>query len=294
MKITELCDVTFSYYQREPVLRGIDFAVEPGAVVGLLGRNGAGKTTLLRLLMGLMRPASGTVRVFGLDPVEAGAEVKRRVGYISEEQILPGYLSVASVIAMHRELFPGWDEEFERSLLRRFGIAVNRRIADLSKGESRQVALLCAVAHRPELLVLDEPGGGIDAAMRREFLETAITLLAQAGSTIVFSSHHVSDVERLADRIVVIDAGQVALESTLDDLKEKHCVLSVDGDRALGARLEATADCLRVRRVGREVRAVFAASSDAVGERLAATLPEAMCQSVPLEELFIELVGRES
>jgi len=195
---------------------------------------------------------------------------------------------------MHRGLFPSWDEEFERSLLQRFGVAGNRRIADLSKGESRLVALLCAVAHRPELLILDEPGGGIDAAMRREFLEMAVALLAHEGSTIVFSSHHVSDVERLADRIVVVDAGKMALDGAMDELKENHCVLSVDGDAAVGARLEDMPGCLRVRRVGGEIRAVFAAPSNAVEAQLAQTLPGALCRAVPLEELFIELVGRES
>jgi ABC-2 type transport system ATP-binding protein len=171
----------------------VSLAIEPGQVVGLLGKNGAGKTTLIRIAMGMLEAQEGSVRLFGMDPREEAVEVKRRVGYVSEDQILPPFLRVGEVIDLHRRLFPTWDEQMERRLCERFELPRSAKIKSLSKGQARQVALLCAVAHRPELLILDEPAGGLDPAARREFLETSIQLLNEAGSTILFSSHYMSD-----------------------------------------------------------------------------------------------------
>ena len=207
MSIVEFREVHRGYTRGVDILNGLTLGVEAGQVVGLLGRNGAGKTTLLRLAMGMLAPQQGQVRVFGLDPRRQAVEVKRRVGYVSEEQILPPFLRVGQVIDLHRGLFPTWDPALAGRLIERFDISARAKIKTLSKGQARQVALLCAVAHRPELLLLDEPAGGLDPAARREFLETSIQLLNEEGTTILFSSHHMTDVERLADRIVMIDDG---------------------------------------------------------------------------------------
>jgi len=131
--------------------------------------------------MGMIEAQQGSVRLFGLDPRKDALEVKRRIGYVSEDQILPEFLTVAEVIRLHRGLFPGWDESMEREIRERFRLSPGTRIHALSRGQARQVALLCAVAHRPELLLLDEPAGGLDPAARREFLETSIRLLNQVG-----------------------------------------------------------------------------------------------------------------
>ena len=127
--------------------------------------------------------------------------MKQRIGYVSEDQILPPGSTVAELIDFHRYLFPRWDNGLEHELLDRFGLSTTAKIKRLSKGEARQVALLCAICHRPDLLLLDEPGGGLDPAARREFLEASIQLLNREGSAILFSSHHMSDVERLGGRV---------------------------------------------------------------------------------------------
>ncbi|MBI4873577.1 MAG: ABC transporter ATP-binding protein [Acidobacteria bacterium] len=142
------------------MLRSVSFSVEPGEVVGLLGRNGAGKTTLIRIAMSLLEAQEGRVRALGLDPRQDAVAMKRRVGYGSEEQILPPNLRVDEMIGFHRALFPTWDAELERQVRERFALPAQARISRLSKGQARQVALLCAVAHRPEVLILDEPAGG--------------------------------------------------------------------------------------------------------------------------------------
>ena len=161
-----------SFKRNVPVLNGVTFALQAGEVAGLLGRNGAGKTTLIRIAMGMLFPHGGSVRVFGASPTEDPVAIKRRIGYVAEDQVLPPGSRIAELIALHRYLFPRWDGALEHQLLDRFALQPASRIKHLSKGQARQVALLCAVCHRPELLLLDEPAGGLDPAARREFLET--------------------------------------------------------------------------------------------------------------------------
>ena len=293
MSLIQVDNLKFQYSKHTPILRGLNLDIEPGSVVGLLGRNGAGKTTLLRALMGLMRPGSGSVRLFGSDPMDDPIQVKKRIGYVSEDQVLPPTWSLAQVIAMHREVFEDWDDDFANELLIRFQLPGNQRVQNMSKGQARQVALVCAVAHRPELLILDEPGSGVDPVMRRELLETAIELLAESGATILFSSHHVGDVERLANRIVVMERGRIALDAELDDLKESHCVVTVDYDETIVQRLRATPNCLSTRSKNNIVRSVFAAAPEELGETLS-EFPGATATRVSLEDLFIELVGGEA
>ncbi len=220
--IIEFNDIHRAYTRGVDVLHGVTFSIEPGEVVGLLGKNGAGKTTLVRIAMGMIEAQKGRVSLFGMDPRTRAVEVKKRVGYVSEDQILPEFMRVGDIIRLHKGLFPGWDEALERELTRKFNIPLGAKIKSLSKGQARQVALLCAVAHKPELLILDEPAGGLDPAARREFLETSIQLLNEAGTTILFSSHYMSDVERLAGRIVMIHEGEVLIDTDMDALREGH------------------------------------------------------------------------
>jgi len=297
MSILEFTDVHRAYVKGHDVLHGVGLSMEQGEVVGLLGKNGAGKTTLIRIAMGMLGTHRGSVRVFGLDPRERPVEVKRRVGYVSEDQILPPSMRVADVVDLHRGLFPTWDDELAAELWSRFGLSPRSRISTLSKGQARQVALLCAVAHRPELLLLDEPAGGLDPAARREFLETSIALLNEAGTAILFSSHYMQDVERVAERVVMIHEGDVLIDRGLDDLRENHCVALVPHrngttrERLLG--LEA---CLGVRERQDALHAVFALTPEASCDLIRRELgfEGANCRQVALEEMFIELVGGQS
>ena len=208
-----------SFKRDVPVINGVTFALQAGEVAALLGRNGAGKTTLIRIAMGMLFPHAGCVRVFGASPTEDPVAIKRRIGYVAEDQVLPPGSSIAELIALHRYLFPHWDGALESELLDRFALQPATRIKHLSKGQARQAALLCAVCHRPELLLLDEPAGGLDPAARREFLETAIQLLNREGTAILFSSHHMNDVERLGGRVILLDEGKVRLDEDLDRLQ---------------------------------------------------------------------------
>jgi ABC-2 type transport system ATP-binding protein len=296
MKALAYDRVRRAYTRDTEVLSGVSFAMEPGEVVGLLGKNGAGKTTLIRMAMGMIDVQAGEVRVLGMDPRVEPVPVKRRVGYVSEDQILPPFRTVGQIVDLHRELFPTWDDAMAQDLMRRFELPRSAKIKTLSKGQARRVALLCAVAHRPELLILDEPASGLDPAARREFLETSIRLLNETGSAILFSSHYMTDVERLADRIVMIHGGKVLIDSGLAELHEgfalamipRHLVPERERFLALG-------DCLGVRERPDAWHAILRMTPEEARAAVRRTLGvDVVCRSIPLEDMFVELAGGQS
>lgn len=293
--VLEFRDIVRSFTTGKPVLDGVSFSVAQEEVVALLGRNGAGKTTLMYIALGMLRPQSGAVRLFGLSPFDDPVAVKQRIGYVGELPMLPPNATIPELIALHRKLFPKWDDALATQLLERFELAGNRaKVLKLSKGQAQQVALLCAVSHRPELLLLDEPASGLDPVARREFLEASIQLLNREGTSIVFSSHHISDVERLGGRVVLLDRGKVRLDRSLDDLREQHCVVviprSAVADQTSIERLDG---CLHVRAMFDNWHAVFRGAPVAVQHRVAQALgiQDVRCTLVPLEELFVGMVG---
>ena len=297
MKALEFEGVRRAYTRGVEVLSGVTFSVGPGEVVGLLGKNGAGKTTLIRMAMGMLEPQGGRVGVLGLDPRQNPLEVKRRIGYVAEEQILPPFLSIAQVVDLHRGLFPTWDDAMARDLMGRFELPAARKIKTLSKGQARRVALLCAVAHRPELLLLDEPASGLDPAARREFLETSIRLLNESGTSILFSSHYMTDIERMADRIVMIHGGRVLIDSGLDALKEEFALAMVPRSAVpLRQRILEIHGCLGVRERPDAWHAVLRLSPGEARSTLQARLglEDVPCRAIPLEDMFVELAGGQS
>jgi ABC-2 type transport system ATP-binding protein len=292
--ILEFAGVTRAY-GKMTVLDGVTAAMQAGEVTGLLGRNGAGKTTLIHIAMGMLSPHGGSVRVFGLDPVKHPVEVKRRIGYVAEDQVFPPLASVSDLLEFHQRVFPSWDAALEKELVERFALHRKMRVAGLSKGQARQLALVCAVCHRPELLVLDEPAAGLDPAARREFLETSIQLLNAEGTAILFSSHHLGDVERLGGRIILLDKGRIALDRDLDAIREDHCIAIVPRSAVRDVKtLEALHGCKRVRAIGDEYHLVFQGTPETVRWAVAESLGvnDVVCRRVPLEELFVELVGQ--
>jgi ABC-type multidrug transport system ATPase subunit len=297
MNAVEFEDVWRAYRRGVDVLAGISLTLPPGQVVGLLGKNGAGKTTLLRIAMGMLAVQRGRVRLLGLDPRQDAVALKRRVGYVAEDQILPPFLRVGELMALHRGLFPTWDDTLAGQLVGRFELPTDSRIQHLSKGQARRTALVCAVAHRPEILLLDEPASGLDPAARREFLETAIQLLDETGCTILFSTHYMSDVERMADRIVMLHEGKILVDNPLEELLEgfslalvphgvgvtRESLLGVDQCIAVRERPEAFHAILRLQPV--EARGVLARRLE---------IAEIHCRAIALEDMFVELVGGRS
>lgn len=294
MTVIEFNGIHRSFVHGKDVLDGVSMSVSKGDVVGLLGRNGAGKTTLLKIAMGMLEAQKGSVTVFGMDPRKRPEDVKRRIGYVSEDQVLPEFLRVREIIGLYKSLYPGWDESLEIELAGRFGLPLESKIRSLSKGQARQVALICAICHRPELLILDEPAGGLDPMARREFLETSIQMLNETGSTILFSSHYMTDVERLARRVVLIHEGRIMIDSDLDSMRENYslCILPLTGG-IVPDRVRQLAGCMAVRERADVMHAVFSTRPEESGSIIERELgvPNASCRRADLEEMFIELVG---
>jgi ABC-2 type transport system ATP-binding protein len=292
--ILEFDGVMREYVRGVPVLNGVTFSVSEGEVVGLLGRNGCGKTTLLHIAMGMLYPQAGSARVFGMSPMKDAVAVKKRVGYVAEDQALPPNSSIAELIAFHRYLFPKWDEDLERQILDRFSLKKNNKIALLSKGQARAAALLLAICHRPELLLLDEPAAGLDPAARREFLEVAIQFLNRAGATILYSSHYMNDIERIGSRAIVLDEGKVRLDSNVDELREEYC-LAVLPIRSMPdpGLLKGMPRCVGTRTYYGDWHAVFHGAPDAVKAQLEQSLGSngIRCERMNLEDFFVELLG---
>jgi ABC-2 type transport system ATP-binding protein len=209
-------------FAQKSALEGVSLSVANGTVHGLVGENGAGKTTLIRHLLGLLRAESGTVRVFGLDPVADPVGVLSRVGYLSEENDLPGWMRVDELLRYTRAFHPRWDDALAGELTRSFLLDPRARIRDLSKGQKARAGLVVALAHRPELLVLDEPSSGLDPLVRRDILEAVIGTTAVEGRTVLFSSHLLDEVERVADHVTMIREGRIVLDAPLAAIREAH------------------------------------------------------------------------
>lgn len=203
-------------------LEGIGLDVPRGGVFGLVGENGAGKTTLIKHLLGLYKARAGSVAVFGLDPAAEPAAVLARIGYLSEDRDLPDWMRVGELLNYTQAFYPGWDEAYAAELLRTFGLDPRQRLKTLSRGQRAQAGLLVALAHRPELLLLDEPSSGLDPVVRRDILSAIIRTVADEGRTVIFSSHLLEEVERVADRVALIHAGRLVLCDDLDAIKASH------------------------------------------------------------------------
>ena len=208
-------------FGRVLAVQDVNLQVPPGSVYGYLGRNGAGKTTTIQMLMGLLLPTSGAIEVMGLDPVKQDVAVKRLVSYVPERIHMPEWMSVHDLMSFGAGVHPQWDKSLAESLRRRLDLPADRKLGQLSRGMTGKAALMTALASRPKLLILDDPTMGLDALVRREFMESIVAALGETGTTVFFSSHILEDVERVADWIGTLHEGRLVVQSSLEDLQAK-------------------------------------------------------------------------
>ena len=200
----------------------VSLTVPRGGVFGLIGGNGAGKTTLIKHILGMLRAQTGSVQVFGLDPVANPVGTLGRIGYLSENRDLPDWMRVGELIRYTQAFYPTWDERYAEELRAMFDLDLNTKVQHLSRGQRARAGLLVALAYRPDLLVLDEPSSGLDPIVRRDILGAIIRTIADEGRTVLFSSHLLDEVERVADRVAIIHQGRIVLTAAMDEIKETH------------------------------------------------------------------------
>jgi ABC-2 type transport system ATP-binding protein len=273
-------------------LDDLSLSVPRGAVFGVVGANGAGKTTLIRHLLGLLRAQSGTVRVFGRDPVKDPVGVLGRVGYLSEENDLPPWMRVHELLRYLRAFYPGWDDAYAEALRETFAIDPTARVRDLSRGQKARTGLLVALAYRPELLVLDEPSTGLDPLARRDILAAVLRSVAEEGRTVIFSSHLLDEVERVSDHVALLDQGRIVVQGPLDDVRAAHQVLTVrfTGPRPSPPQLAGTFGWEGGGREWSAVSCLAPGEVRAAAESWGAAVVEE--RSPSLDRIFVARVGR--
>jgi len=276
------------YYEGRCVLDGVSFVVPRGCIFGLLGRNGSGKTTIIRILLGLEPPTRGRTQVLGQDSTRLSAQTHGRVGYVAEGHHLIQSYKVRRLISLCQGLSLRWNEEFFGHLMETFRLPLDRKVKELSTGMRAQLNLALAMAIDPELLVLDDPTLGLDTIARRQFLELAIDVIQRQGRTILFSSHILSDVERIADEIGVLVAGKLVVDCTLDELKSRIKKLRVIFPEAAPPDLYLT-EIVNQRQQGREM-VLTVANWNPQKQAILETFRPESCTEMPmsLEDIFIE------
>ncbi len=216
----ELHALTKQYRRGREAVSGLSLTVEPGSVFALMGRNGAGKTTTIHLLLDLLAPSSGEARIFGVPARRLRPEHRQRIGYVSENQQLPGWMRVDQFLRFLKPMYPAWDDSLTNKLARLFSVPLDQKISQLSRGQRMKAAFLGALCYKPELLILDEPFSGLDSVIRQDLLDALVDYLGEGERTVLLSSHDLDEVERLTDTIGILENGQLALHGKVDDLLE--------------------------------------------------------------------------
>lgn len=274
-------------------VRNVNMRVEKGTVFGLLGVNGAGKSTIIKMIVGHLRPSSGSIRILGRKLEEDLVEIRRRVAYVSENRYLYEWMTVAESIKFTRAFHSTWDDEKAAHLLKRFSLPPDKKIKQLSRGNRARVCLLLALSYNPELIILDEPTSGLDPIVRRDFIENIVSEISEEGKTVLFSSHIVEEVERVADYVGIINDGELLLTSSIDDIKTsyKRIRYSTNGTRpelagvpgVLGVENGRHEQVLTVKGWGDET--IRALGARGISE------PEVL--PISLEEIFVSTVRAE-
>ncbi len=268
-------------------LDGVNLAQGAGTVLGLVGENGSGKTTLIKHVLGLLKPHGGTVRVFGRDPIRDPVGVLAQVGYLSEEDVLPGWMRIHELQRYMQGFYPTWDQAYAEQLVVDFGLDRKAKLSALSKGQRARAGLVAALAYRPPLLLLDEPSSGLDPIVRRDILAAIVRTIAEEGRTVLLSSHLLAEVDRVADHVAMIKQGRIVFHERLDELKESHLALTVvlPEARSAAPRFEGA---VSAEGEGKEwsivLKGTAEAAKAAVGAQGAAL---ASCRLASLDEVFV-------
>ena len=274
-------------FSRKLALDDVSLQIPAGCVFGLVGENGAGKTTLLKHVLGLYKPQVGEVRVFDRSPVSEPVEVLGQIGYLSEDRALPAWMRVAELMDYTAAFYPAWDNKYADELRSTFKLDGKQRVQSLSRGGRARVGLLLALAHRPQLLVLDEPSSGLDPVVRRDILGAIIRTVADEGRTVFFSSHLLDEVQRVSDFVAILHEGRLLLSAPLEQLLAAHQRLIVRFPDSLSVK-PTLPGVIRCHGEGREWTVICNGQWEAMEEQLKKLQGEVVERATPsLDEIFV-------
>jgi ABC-2 type transport system ATP-binding protein len=288
--VIETADLRKSYGGVE-ALRGLSLQVPAGSLCGFLGRNGAGKTTTIKVLLGMARPTGGQARVLGLpaDAAESSIEIRRRTGFVGEDKGLYDYMTVEEMVRFTASFFPRWRADLEARYRRQFELPADRRVKALSRGQRTRLALLLALCRGAELLLLDEPTSGLDPAMAEQVLQALVGHVAGEGTSVFFSSHQISEVEQVADRVAIIERGRARVQAPLDELRASYRRVQLVFDAEAPAAAFRAPGVAAIRREGRVLSVLSSGGSERLVEEARALGPVSVdVTPVTLKEIFLE------
>jgi ABC-2 type transport system ATP-binding protein len=284
-------------YGNVEALKGLDLRVPRGAVCGLLGRNGAGKTTTIKVLLGMVRPTAGQARVFGLavDDAEASVAIRSRTGFVSEDKDLYSGMTVGELLRFTPGFYPNWRADLASAYLTQFELRADAAVKDLSRGMRTKLALLLAFSTGAELLILDEPTSGLDPAATEQVLKLLVKQAAAEGTTVLFSSHQLADVDQIADHVAIVDRGRIVVDGALDDVRAAYRRIQLVFDGAAPDAAFKSRGVVGTRREGRVLSVLSNAGEEGVVAEARALNPRSIdVHPVTLKEIFLETVGVEN
>lgn len=279
------------YYGTREIVKDLSLAVPRGSIYGFLGRNGMGKTTTIRVLLGMEDPTRGQTRVFGEDSRRLSPQTRARIGYLPEGHHVYGWMTVKECGKFQASFFPNWNQDIFEAVITHFRLTPKMRAGHLSRGQRAGLCLAMTLAPEPELLVLDDPALGLDPVARRSLLQSMLYVTRQPDRTILFSSHLLSDVERVADRIAVLDGGVLRADCTVEHFRERlrHYVLTFRGQPPPTPEIPGLLESFRT---DRELSLTIANPAPDTESRLAALAPESIEPvEMTLEDAFVSYVG---
>lgn len=275
------------------VLKGVDFQLPQGAIVGLIGTNGAGKSTLLKCLLGLLKLSSGSATVFGEDPWDLSAATKARIGYVPQVVHCYPWMNVIQMIEYTAAHYDNWDHDFSRRLCQEFELNDRDRVKIMSTGQQQRLGLVLAMGHHPDLLILDEPAASLDPAGRRTLLKSLLKRSRDENQTALFSTHITSDLERVASHVAILRDGTMEFFGELEDLKDSVKRLRISSREPLPAAFAVPATLRSQIDVSSALVTVAKASEDMIAELRDKWDVTVDVEDLNLEDIFLELHGEE-
>lgn len=290
--LIQIQQLTKSFHHAE-ALRGVDLSIPAGKVTAFLGPNGSGKSTTIKCSLNLLEGDSGSVQVLGTDSRKLGPEQFQKIGYVSENQKLPDWMTVPQLLDYCRPMYSDWDRDFEKVLLKQFELPMKTRLKSLSRGQRMKAALLSSLAYRPQLLVLDEPFSGLDPLVRDEFLSGILSLTEQEGWTVWISSHDIDEVEHFADRVAIIAQGRIDLAEDVTELQSRFQQIDLIMDQEMDIPNKLPDQWLHTQASGRAIRLIDSQySEEHTNDLLRQYFPQARqheTHAMSLREIFIAL-----